>query len=66
MSMNINPPSPYTNGFINTPGVNLNTNTVTLVCWAYPFTSAEVNSAGLIFYRVGNTVAATNSEVITA
>lgn len=56
VAMDNTAPAPYTNGFINTPGVNLNTNTVTFLCWAYPFTT-QTNSAGLIFYRVNGIVA---------
>ncbi len=44
-------------GYVTTPGINLNTNTVTFLCWAYPFSAAETNSAGLIFYRVNGIVA---------
>jgi hypothetical protein len=57
VAMDNNAPAPYTNGFINTPGLNINANTVTFLCWAYPFANPQTNSAGLIFYRVNSTVA---------
>lgn len=44
-------------GFITTPGVNINTNTVTFVCWANLSTSAETNPCGLVFCRTNSTVA---------
>jgi hypothetical protein len=45
-----------TNGYVTTPGVNLNTNTVTFTCWVFPFTTQN-NPSGLVFCRSGSTVA---------
>ncbi|MGH7980115.1 MAG: LamG-like jellyroll fold domain-containing protein, partial [Limisphaerales bacterium] len=36
-----------------TPGINLTTNSVTLVCWVYSF-GAQVNPSGLVFLRDSN------------
>jgi len=43
-------------GQVTVPSWNLKTNTVTLSCWLYP-AGAQLNSAGLIYCRGGDTVA---------
>ena len=47
------------NSWINTPALNLNTNTVTVTAWIYPF-STMADYAGVCFYRSGGTVAGIN------
>jgi hypothetical protein len=37
-------------GHVTTPGINLTTNSVTLVCWVYSFAN-QVNPSGLVFLR---------------
>ena len=41
-----------TNGYISVPAINLNTNSVTLLCWVFPFTN-QLNPSGLVFSRTG-------------
>ena len=47
------------NAWINVPALNLNTNTVTITAWIYPF-STMADYAGVCFYRSGGTVAGIN------
>ena len=47
------------NSWINVPALNLNTNTVTITAWIYPF-STMADYAGVCFYRSGGTVAGIN------
>ena len=48
-----------TNSWINVPALNLNTNTVTITAWVYPF-STMADYSGVCFYRSGGTVAGIN------
>ena len=44
---------PITNGYVSVPGINLNTNSITLLCWVLPFTN-QLNPSGLVFSRTGS------------
>ena len=44
------------NAYVTVPALNINTNTVTIMAWIYPYT-IEANGAGIFFCRAGATVA---------
>jgi alpha-galactosidase len=48
-----------TNAWISTPGLNLNTNTVTVAAWIYPL-GGQADFTGLFFCRDGSTTAGMN------
>ncbi|MGH7940536.1 MAG: LamG-like jellyroll fold domain-containing protein, partial [Limisphaerales bacterium] len=53
VAMDSSDSSSNTVGHVTTPGINLTTNSVTLVCWVYSF-GAQVNPSGLVFLRDSN------------
>ncbi len=54
--------SANTNGYVTTPGINLTTSNLTLLCWVYSFAS-QVNPSGLVFLRDNNNVNVLGSQI---
>lgn len=51
-----------TNGFVDLPALNLNTNTVTITAWILA-SGIQANNAGIVFCRAGTTVAGLKFDV---
>lgn len=51
-----------TNGFVDLPALNLNTNTVTITAWILA-KAIQTNNAGIVFCRAGTTVAGLKFDV---
>jgi hypothetical protein len=62
VAMDSSDSSSNTIGHVTTPGINLTTNSVTLVCWVFSFTN-QVNPSGLVFLRDANNANVFGSQV---
>ena len=62
VAMDSSDSSSNTIGHVVTPGINLTTNSVTLVCWTFSFTN-QVNPSGLVFLRDSSNANVFGSQV---